>query len=423
MNRMAQQWLEKTGRQMGIDLPYFAKNGLWISIRQGVVALSSLAMIAVFSRYVSPEIFGKYQFILSIVSLAMIFSLPGMSTALVQTAARGKDGFYKDAFRRSVRMSIVGSGVLVLVGGYYFLSSVELGVSIFTVAVAFPFVSSFGLWEAYLQGRERFDIAARNASIMALLQALAVCGAAIIFPRYLIAVVLAYAVSIGLANAIYYRASQSTVRNDETEEESVRFGYFMTKMGVLGVLSEQIDKLLVGILLGPSQLAVYAIISFFGLRIKDVVRPFSAMLVPKMATETRLFHEIVKLHWRPLLLGLLSIIAASALFYFLVVPLNNLVFSETYAEYSRLSQWYVVTVLLSVPLTALGYYIYAKQNTYAITLSNTVYHVLRIGINVLMIWNYGLLGVVFAYNLSMLLLLGIYLWGIYHEERVTSSPE
>lgn len=406
---------------MGFDLPYFFKNSFWISIRQVIVALSSLIMMAAFSHLVDAEVFGKYQFVLSIISLVMIFSLPGMSTALVQTIARGRDGFYADAFRRSVQMSLVGSVALIVIGLYYLFSDRALGAALFMVAAVFPFISSFGLWEAYLHGRERFDIAARNASLLAVLQSSAVCGVAVFFPQYLVALVVAYAVSAGLANLVFHRMCQVSVRNDETDQQSVQFGYFMTKMSFLGVLSEQLDKLLVGILLGPSQLAAYTIISFFGLRIKDMVRPFSAMLVPKMANETSLFHKILKLHAKPLLLGSFGILVFGILFYTLVIPLNTMLFSQAYAEYSYLSQWYVVTVLLSAPLTAMGYYIYAKQNTYAITLSNTVYHVLRIIINVFMIWRYGLLGAVLAYNISMLLLLVIYLWGILSQEIVKSK--
>lgn len=421
MKKIASQWLERTGKQIGFDLPYFAKNGFWITIRQVLVACSSLAMIAVLSRFVDPEVFGKYQLILSIVSLVMVFSLPGMSTALVQIIARGKDGFYTDAFRRSVWTSLIGSIILILLGFYYLIQDAELGIAIFIVAAIFPFISAFGLWEAYFQGRERFDIAARNASILAILQSLLVCGSAILFPQYLIILVFSYAASVGFANLIFHWTIQSAVRNNETDEQSVRFGYFMTKMGALGILSEQIDKLLVGFLLGPTQLAIYVVISFFGLRIKDLVRPFSAMLVPKIATEKMLFREIIKTHWRTISIGLIVIFVASTLFTILVVPINKLVFSASYAEYSHLSRWYVVTVFFSVPLTAMGYYIYARQNTYAVMLSNTVYHVLRIGINVLLIWRYGLLGAVLAYNFSMLFLLGIYFWGIYHEERTTSS--
>lgn len=423
MKEVANKWLGILGRQMGFDLPYFAKNGFWISIRQVIVACSSLAMITTLSRFVDPEVFGKYQLIVSLVSLVAIFSLPGMSTALVQAVAQGRDGFYSDAFGRSLRMSLVGSGLIILIGSYYFLTDTKLGIAVLLIALAFPFISAFGLWEAYFQGRERFDIAARNASILAIIQSLLVCGSAILFPHQLVILILSYAASVGVTNVFFHRISRLSVRNDETDEPSVRFGYFMTKMGALGILSEQIDKLLVGFLLGPAQLAVYAVISFFGLRVKDLVRPFSAMLVPKIVTEEKNFWDIVKTHKKTILIGLGATAFMSVIFYMLVTSVNRVIFSANYFQYSHLSQWYVMTVFLSVPLTAMGYYIYARQNTYAVTLSNTIYHVLRIGLNVVMIWCYGILGAVLAYNLSMLLLLAIYLWGIYHEERTISSPQ
>lgn len=72
-------------------------------------------------------------------------------------------------------------------------------------------------------------------------------------------------------------------------------------------------------------------------------------------------------------------------------------FSDLYKDYFLLSR-HVITILLSVPLTVMGYYIYAKKNIYALTLSNTVFHIIRIGLNVTSVYFYGLVG---AYSLQL----------------------
>lgn len=417
-NYPPQKFLKKLGLKMGLDLEYFIGNGFWMLSRQIVVSVCGLITLSIFSRYVNQEVFGQYQLILSILSMVMIFSLPGMSVSLVQAVAQGKDGFYREAFRLSLKASFIGSLVLFIVGTYFWFwrSELNFGLAIIIASLFFSFLSTFGLWESFFQGRERFDLSARYASLLALLQMMAVCGAIFFFPDQLIVLVFGYIFSITLANTLFYVSSKKLVRNNDSDEQSITFGFFMTRMSALGLIAEQIDKVLVGILLGPIQLAIYTIISFFGVRIKDAIRSFSSMLVPKMTLEKNSFSKILVLHKRTLLLMLAVIFLAGIIFYFAVEYMNSLLFSSTYETYFHLSRWYIITVILSVPLTIMGYYLYAKKNTYALTLSNTLFHVMRIVLNVFCIYFFGLIGAVAAYNISMILLLGVYVWGIYHEE-------
>jgi len=414
---------KKQGVGFGIDFPYFVKNGFWVMTRQIIVAITGLTTLVILTRYTSQEIFGKYQFILSVLSLVMIFSLPGMGTSLVQAIAQGKDGFYKQAFRLSMRASLTGSIVLTLVGAYFLYSDIQLASGFLLIAFLFPFLSVFFLWESFLQGKERFDLVTRNATSLSILQVVMMGVAVFLFPRHLTALILAYGLSAMLLNIYFYRSSLSLVKNDVSDDQSVRFGYFMTKMNAIGIISEQIDKILIGVLLGPVQLAVYAVVSFFGVRIKEVMRSFTSMLVPKMTTGKYLFHEILFLHKKTMLALLFGMVGFSLGFYFLVNFVNVLMFSRFYQDYGYLSQWYVCTIMLSVPLTFMGYYVSAKQNKYAITLSNTFFHVIRIVLSIVLISLYGLLGAVVAYNVSMILLLFVYSWGIYREERVISLPQ
>ncbi len=409
------------GLRLGIDLPYFVKNGFWVLMRQIVVALAGLVTLVIFTRYTSQEVFGGYQFILSVLALTMIFSLPGMGTSLVQAIAGGKDGFYTQAFRLSMRASLVGSVVLASIGVYFLYSESQLGSGFLLVAALFPFLAVFSLWESFLQGKERFDLVAKNAIILSLFQVVLIGLAVLLFPQYLGALILAYGISGAFLNIYFYRSSLSLVENSDSDDEAVKFGYFMTRMNVIGMISEQIDKILVGILLGPAQLAIYAVVSFFGVRIKDTVRSFASMLVPKMTTGKYLFCEILASHRKMLLLSLIGMTGLAFGFYLSVDFVNVLMFSQLYQEYGYLSQWYVCTIVLSAPLTFMGYYVQAKQNKYAIRLSNTTFHIIRIALNVVLISFYGLLGAVIAYNISMILLLCIYTIGIHHEEKIIFS--
>jgi len=53
---------QKWGKKLGLDLPYFIKNGFWMMIRQVVDLLASLVPSIAFARLLDKNVFGEYQF-------------------------------------------------------------------------------------------------------------------------------------------------------------------------------------------------------------------------------------------------------------------------------------------------------------------------------------------------------------------------
>lgn len=412
---------QEYGKKIGVDLSYLIGNGFWVLFRQVSVALGGLFVYAIFARYAEQNTFGNYQFILTVLIILGITALPGMGAALVQASVRKNDGTYQEMFRLSLRSGFFGSLILLLAALYFLRTDVELGLVLVMAACIFPFLSPLSLWDGFLQGKERFDIIARYATVFALIQSVLLSVAIIFFHESLLVLMAVYFASAILLNWVFYRKSLRFVENSKSDQQSIDFGFFMTKIGALGIIAEQIDKILVGILLGPVNLAAYAILSFFGIKTKDAVRSFSSMLVPKLILGKMTFWQLILCHRRIVLAMGAGIFLLGITFFLFIDTLNLLVFTNRYSDYLWLSRFYVVTILLSVPLTIAGYYIYAKQNIYALTLSGTVFYVFRILLNVFCIYFYGLLGAIAAYNLSMIALLFIYWWGIYHEEHLTSS--
>jgi len=50
-------------------LPYFVENGFWVLLAQFINLTTSLVMSVIFARYLSKEIFGEYQLLLSFLGL------------------------------------------------------------------------------------------------------------------------------------------------------------------------------------------------------------------------------------------------------------------------------------------------------------------------------------------------------------------
>jgi O-antigen/teichoic acid export membrane protein len=408
---------EKCEKFSGLDVSYFVRNGFWVFVRQLSLVLGGLLIYMAFARYASQESFGMYQLVLTIISVVSILSLPGMSPALVQAVVRKMDGTYIKVFRRSFWGSLVGLLFLLSLGALLVFLGNALGFLLLIVAPFFPFLSAFTLWDGFLQGRERFDTIARYSFLLSFFQVTSVCGALFFFQDDALFSVTFYLISTSVVHISLFLKSRLLVRNENVDEPSIQFGFFMTKMSGLGIVAEQIDKILIGFLLGPANLAIYTVVSFFGTRIKDIVRPFGSMLVPKMILEEADFLSLLSRHRKVLFFGSAVAIFCGGVFLFLVERVNLFIFSGNYSEFFELSKWYAVTVVLSIPLTVIGYYIYAKRNTYALAVSNTAFYIFRIALNVVSIVFYGLEGAVISYNISMAALLFVYAWGIYRQEN------
>lgn len=108
------------GNKLGLDLPYFVKNGFWMTLRQIVDLLSGLAISIAFARLATKEVFGQYQFIIAAFSIAGILSLPGLNISILRSVSRRCDGDYKRAVRTSFRWSLLGVPLLLIFGAFYF---------------------------------------------------------------------------------------------------------------------------------------------------------------------------------------------------------------------------------------------------------------------------------------------------------------
>jgi len=406
---------KKYGKKFGFDFTYFLKNGFWMTFRQ-IIGMGTGSLLSVaFARLLSKDTFGQYQFIISIMSMISIISITGLNTSIIQSVARGYDGSYIKAVKIRFLWSLIGIPTLLIVGGYYYISeSQTLGLALLTSGIFFPFFYALNTWDSFLQGKERFDLSAKYTSIQSIINTLFTISIVFFFRDNLIAIIIAYFASYSIFNVLWFWRSLKYIKNKEDDKEVIDYGLFLTKINILGIIANNIDKILVGSLLGPKELAIYAITSVIAIRLKDFLKTFSSILLPKLAMSRLNFFEILKMHQNKLIYFSMAILLISIIYYMGIPYINLLLFTEKYAIYSYLSKIYVITILLSMPLSFMGIYFYAKRNKFAISLINPFFYLIKILINIFFIYEYGLLGAVIAFNVSMIVWFLLHLFGIFY---------
>lgn len=410
---------EKYGSTAGLDLTYFVKNGFWVLLRQAVASLCGLSLSVVFARIASKEILGQYQLALSIISVVSVFSIPGLNIAVMRSIAKGNDGDYKKAVKFSFLGSLLGIPALFLVGAYYFPQNQALGVSLMMGAIFFPFLYSPNTWDYFFQGKGRFDLSTKYFSFLSVFNTLFIILALFFFRNNLKVIFLSYLLSYALFNSFYFLKSLKFVSNSAEDPEMAKYGVFLTKMKVLELVANNIDKILLATFLSPAALASYHIISLLPVKAKNIFKPFGNILFPKMAQAKQPLVVILKEKRKMLYVASVFLVVLAVLFYFLIVPVNKLFFGAKYADVYALSKYYVVLMLIFIPLNLLGRYVQAVRNYRILILTNAVYPVIQILVDFAMILKFGILGAVLAYNINTVIWLLIYLYGLFLSKKMS----
>lgn len=247
-------------------------------------AVMAFLLMVVLSRFTSKENFGIYSFILVLISLFSLSSLPGTATALSRSIGIGKKINFNNILKNNFKFSLIGSLLLILTASYYFF--IEKNNEIFKLLILssafFPFLFSFGtLNGAYFIGKKKFG---ENA-LFTMLNSLFVTSLislAVIFTDSVFYILLAYLLGTSIPNILIYIYLYVKVDGDLCDEkEVVDYAKFLTKMNFLNVVSTQIDQLILGFLVSKNSVADYRVITALSNTSKNLEKSLNNVLFSK----------------------------------------------------------------------------------------------------------------------------------------------
>src|SRR3989344_575296 len=113
------RWMEKYTKT---DMLYLAKGGFWLMLGQGILMVSGLILSVAFANLLPKDVYGTYQFIMSMASVISAFTLSGLNTSIMRAVAGGSEG----ALRTGVRTQLLWSTGMVVAGAalaaYYYVN-------------------------------------------------------------------------------------------------------------------------------------------------------------------------------------------------------------------------------------------------------------------------------------------------------------
>lgn len=240
----------------------FFSDGAWISFRYGVVAGTGFILSILFARLAPKETYGMYQYIISIVSMVSIISLPGLVFASLKSVVAGEDGAVARSVKMSFLWSLIGAIFLIIYGVIKIeADESDLGLSFVLSGILLPFFYSTASWYAYYYGRKIY----RPVEIRLIVSSLVLfllLGIALFLKLGIIWLIAIFFGGTSLFTGLYFLHAKKKYAKNAIGEIRFRFALAVTGQKFVLNAAENIPIILVGSIFGYAATALYQVAYF-----------------------------------------------------------------------------------------------------------------------------------------------------------------
>jgi len=403
--------LRSSERYTKTDMVYLFQSGFWLQATSVCITLGSFLVYVVFGHVLPKDVYGNYQYLLSLGAVASAFTMTGMNSALIRSIARGFEGTFLASLRIQLQWAVVPLLGAWALGGYYlFMHNVTLGWGLMLIGVFVPFNTTFNTFGAYLNGKKDFRrsfyyyvfFVNMPYFIAVALVAVSLKTALALLAANLIAQALGYWVAHRRTVAAYH--PQGAV-----DPEVTRYAWHLTVINFLGVIMGQLDNILVFHFLGAADLALYSFATAVPTRL-GIFKNIAIAAFPKYAEKSQ--EDARASILRKVLLGMAGLLVISLVYILLAHPFFA-VFFPRYLDAVPYSQVFALVTVITFSslfvtmLTAQGH----VRRLYAYNVASPL---VILGSELVGITQWGLWGLIYAVLFSSLanslLSAGLALW-------------
>jgi len=277
------RWSEKYTKT---DMVYLATSGFWLQASSVFVSFASFFLYIIFGHVLTKEVYGTYQYLLSIGAIVGAFTLTGMNGAVTRAVARGFEGSYIEAIAVQLKWNVVPFAGAWAFGAYYLLhGNMTLGWGLMLIGIFVPLNTTFNTYSAYLAAKKDFKRSFWFSIFTNTPYYLAVAAVAFSLPVAL-ALLAANLISQAIGYFVAHRRVLALYQpNDSRDPEAMTYAKHLSFINFFNVFIAQVDNILVFHYLGAAELALYS----FATAIPDrlgIFRNIASAAFPKFATRT-----------------------------------------------------------------------------------------------------------------------------------------
>jgi|SaaInlV_120m_DNA_4_1040238.scaffolds.fasta_scaffold00803_8 O-antigen/teichoic acid export membrane protein len=372
-------------------------NFLLLAGKNIVLVVLSLFQLYILTQYLDIESYGKFQFVITILSSIAFFTLPGSNLAYNKMGAKNDERYYFSLLKYKIIFSYIGSFVLISISLFYY-DEKSLFYSLIVGSIAFPLYFNLDSYLSLLNGQEKFYEKVKYE----LLKQISIVGSlaiAVTFYNedYFILLTILFSVSISFNLIAHFWLFKNSVEKKVTTrkvENYKKYSKDMSWINVIGTIEAQIDRVLVGVLFGFTSLAIYHVAKVIQDQLKNIWVVFVNMIMPRTYKKSK----IKSIHF------LLKIITPVFVVFFVIVlmvifilpTIFTFVFDEKYFDAMNYLNVMLFGVLIGIPNAVLIIYFntYSKlKDLLIIKITTSVVYFLSL---ILFVYYWEIWGIIFA---------------------------
>lgn len=320
-------------------------NSALVLFRYIVIAGVGLALSISFAHFSTKEVFGQYQFILSVFALFSVFSLPGLNIAALKSVSRGESGAITQAVRMSFFWSMIAMPFLIGYGIYKIyvgvIESSMIGWIFIFFGLLFPFLNAPNTWYVHYEGRLMF-LPVTIRTIFASLFTATLLFLGLWNQQSIFILVSIWFFTSALFGWFFYWEVRKIERQTENRPAllDVPYGFRVSVQKFFVGLTENIPVIAISLFLGFEAVANFQVTAVFVGAVSGLLGALAAMALPVI------FSDVDARHKGLLLYSVLSGVLASIGYVILVEALFLFVYGEQYRESFELARLLVFLPLL-----------------------------------------------------------------------------
>lgn len=399
MKNLVKKLLIKSQKITGTDNAYIIKHGSYLMIGNIISIVSSFLLSITFARLLSQEVYGQYNYILSIMAILAISSLHGINTAIIQGVSRGFDGVLKKGLEIKLKWGLLGSIGSIGVALYFWLQgNGQFTIAFLIIAIFLPLFKGGEIYQSYLDGKKLFGKRATYSTLIQVLSTVIIIFT-LFLTKNLIILILVYFLSYSLLRVLFlFLIIKKTKPNSINNPEFITYGKHLSLMGIVGLVAQQIDKILLFNFIGPIQLAIYSFATLPVEHIRTPLQFIQEIALPKLSNQP---NENIKKTLPKKLFIIIIVIITIIVLYYIVSPYFFQIFYPQYTESVFYSRLFSLTLLV-FPVSMMTLSIQARMQTkelYKISIINPAFQIILM---IVLIPSYGILGAIIAKLISQI---------------------
>jgi O-antigen/teichoic acid export membrane protein len=377
-------------KKVVVDSSYIV-SGRIISFLASFVAVTCLGL------FVPREVVGSYNYIIAVLSIVSLSTLPGMNHALVRSVGGGMDGSVTPMMGQRLKYGVVGSFIALGVGlAYFAMGNILIGQAFLITAPFVPLTDTFSNFaQSFWQGKKRFDLSSLMSAIYYLGLAL-ISIPFFIFSDNLLVIITGVMLAQTLMGILTYLSIKK--ENEEKDIPSIKLGKHLSVMQIFNVVSINVDRVLVWYLFGPITVAIYSFAASPVAKAYQII-PFGIIALPHWSGKIFTKENKRLILKKTFLLFILTIPATILII--LSAPLLFKLFFPKYPESIFYFQVLVGSLVFS-PLLLIKAGMTAFNQTKELYISGAGGPIIKILLMVVMSLHFGMNGLVFAIFISSL---------------------